>query len=438
MQDPHILPGRPLRSLLEQHVVGHAEATAGKEIGLVTIIAERSRLANQPVDDVPIVHAVLASTPQPRHDLHLLLAVPDLDPLGIQAGLDPLADQSATHRVDIAFDTDGAARLHPHPQPLAGFQTMRRQRSQQGSLLGQAVVATGVALSQHLSQEPLVRLAADKIATAPQQQTLLQGSLELVMALLAVAILMGLASVDRLPGQAVVAQQSLVASLEDLGVGPRLNRRGQPVGAMNQRHTAQLPQGVLQALAEALEALAKADRRRLPIGVGEHKVVDQVREGMTGERDAQVVAVGEVGGGQPPGMMNLGEEDLLGRSLLRPPSLDATLERPHLAIGESARILPLQSLKEGLGFQAGVESQLFFQLRPDLGKRIGPCSPGVLHAYLAWQLTQPPVFACGLLIHAGPGRSLALGPVEAFQAKEATNVLIGDRHLEPPCKGDSR
>jgi hypothetical protein len=257
----------------------------------------------------------------------------------------------------------------------------------------------------------------------------------LVVALLAVAVLVGLAGVDCLSGQAVVAQQCLVAALEDLGIGSRLDRRRQPVGAMNQRHTAQLPQGVLQALAETLQALAKADRDCLPIGAGEHEVVEQVREGMTSEGNAQVVAMGEVGGGQAPGVMDLGEEDLPGRSLLGPPALDAPLERPYLAIGEATGILPLQRLKEGLGFQARVEGQLLFQLRPDLDKRIGPCSPAVLHAYLTRQLAQPPVLACALLIHAGPGRRLALGPVETVQSEKPSNVLIGDRHREPPYKG---
>jgi hypothetical protein len=406
--------------------------TAGKEIRLVAIVGERSRFADQPVDDVPVVHPVLAPTPQPRHHLHLLLAVPHLDLLGVQPGLHPLADQPATHRVDIAFDTDSAARLHPHPQSLARFQAMRRQRSQQGSLLGEAVEATRVALRQQLPQEPLVHRAAGKVAAAPQQQALLQGALELVVTLLAVAVLVSLAGIDGLPAQAVVAEQRLVASLEDLGVGPRLDRRRQPVGAMNQRHAAQLPQGVLQSFAETLEALAKTDRDCLPIGVGEHEVVEQVREGMAGKGNAQVVAVREVGGSQPPGVMDLGEENLLGRSLLGPPSLDPPLQCPYLAIGEAARILPLQSLKECLGFQAGVDSQLFFQLRPDLDERIGPCSPGVLHAYLTRQLAQLPVLACGLLIHAGPGRRLALGPVETVQSEKPSNVLISDRHREPP------
>jgi hypothetical protein len=151
VQDPHILPGSPLRSLLEQDVISHAEATAGKEIRLVAIVGERPRLANQPVDDVPVIHPVLTPAAQPRHHFHLLLAVPDLDLLGIQPGLHPLADQPATYRVDIALDADGAARLHPHLQPLTRFQPMRRQGPQQGPLLGEAVEATRVALSQQRS-----------------------------------------------------------------------------------------------------------------------------------------------------------------------------------------------------------------------------------------------------------------------------------------------
>jgi hypothetical protein len=83
VQDPHVLLGRPLRPLLPQGVVGHAEATAGKEIRLIPIVGESPRLADQPVDDVPVVDPMLAPTPQPRQLRHLLLGVPHLDPLGV-------------------------------------------------------------------------------------------------------------------------------------------------------------------------------------------------------------------------------------------------------------------------------------------------------------------------------------------------------------------
>lgn len=409
MQDPHILPRGPLRSLFEQGIVGHAEATAGEQVGLVAVIGKRPRLADQPVDDVPVVHPMFAATTQPRQHVHLLLAVPHLDPLGILPGLDPLADQAAGHRVDVAFDADEAARLHPHSQPLARLQPTRRQRTQAGQLLGQAILPTAVALAQQLPQEGRVGIAMGEVAAAPQQQALLQGLLELVMALLAVAVLVGLTGVDRLTLQAIVAEQRLVATLEHLGIGTWLHRCRQPVGAVNLRHAAQLPQGVLQALAEALQALAKADRHRLPVRVGQHEVVDQVREGMTRQGNAQVVAVAEIRGRQPTGVMDLGEEDLLGRSLLGTPLLEASLQGPHLAVWEAARILPLQGLEEGLGLQTGVERQLLLQLSPDLGKGVGACTPVVLHGNLARQLAQPPVLAGGLLIHACRRRSLALG-----------------------------
>ena len=199
MQDPHILPRCPLRSLFEQGIIGHAEAAAREQVGLVAVIGKRPRLADQPVDDVAVIHAMLAATPQPGQHVDLLLAVPHLDPLGVLPGLDPLANQAAGHRVDVAFDTDEAARLHPHPQPLTRLQPTLRQGTQAGQLLGQASLPTAIALAHQLLQEHCVGIAMGEVAAAPQQQALLQGLLELVMALLAVAVLVGLAGVYRLP-----------------------------------------------------------------------------------------------------------------------------------------------------------------------------------------------------------------------------------------------
>ncbi|HEX2185771.1 MAG TPA: hypothetical protein VHN78_09730, partial [Chloroflexota bacterium] len=237
---------------------------------------------------MPVVDPVLAPSPQPGQLFHPPLGVPDLDPLGVQAGLDPLADQPAGHRVDVALHPDGAARLHAHPQPLASFQPARRQRPQQGPLLGQAGLPPGVELGEQPPQEGGVGLPAGEVAAAPQHQGLVQRPLEPAVTLLGVAVLVGLARLDRLRRQPVVAQQGLVAPLEDLRVGPRLHGGGQAVGAVQLGHAAQLPQGVLQALAEALVALGEADGARLPVGVGQHEVVDQVGEGAALQGDAQV------------------------------------------------------------------------------------------------------------------------------------------------------
>jgi hypothetical protein len=381
---------------------------------------------------VPVVDAVLAPPPQPREGLDLLLGVPEFDPLGVQPGLDPLADQPAGHRVDVARHADRAARLHPHPQSLARLQAASGQRPEPGHLFGQPGLTPGVELGEQPAEEGGVVVTAAEVAAAPQQEGLAEGLLEAVVPLLDVAVLVALARLDRLALQAVVPQQGLVSPLEHVGVRPGLHRRRQPVGAVDLGHAAELPQGVLQALAEALQALRETDRAGLPIGVGQHEVVDQVRERAAGDRHPQLVAVREVGSRQPAGVVDLGEEDLLGRAVLRPPPLDPPLQGPQLAVGEAAGVLTLQGLEEGLGFQAGVEGQLLLQPGPDLHEGVGPRPPGVLHAYLARQPSQPPVLTCSLLVHAGHGRRLAPGPLLAVEAEQAADLLIGDPHPEPP------
>jgi hypothetical protein len=436
VQDPQVFLGRPGRPLLPQGVVGHAEAAGGEQVRLVAVVGKRPRLADQPVDHVPVVDAMLAPTPQPRHLLDRLLGVPHLDPLGVQAGFHPLADQTTGHRVDVALHADRAARLHPHPQPLARLQAGRRQGPQQGQLLGQAGLTAAVGLLEQLPQESRVVLAAGEVPAAPQHQGLIQRPLELVVALLDVAVLVALAGLNGLALQAVVAQQGLVASLEGLGpCRPRLDGRRQPVGAVHRRHPAQLPEGVLQALAEALQALRKTDRSRLPIGVGEHEVVDQVGERAAVDRHAQVRAVGEITGSQPAGVMHLGEEDLLGRALQGPPSLDPPLQGAELAVAETAGEPPLQVGQQSVGLQAGVQAEQVLELGPDIGEGVGPGEPIACHAWdLAGQLAEAAVLAGGLGVHAGLSGGPLLGGTADVEAAEAAYLLVGE-HREPPCRG---
>jgi hypothetical protein len=99
-----------------------------------------------------------------------------------------------------------------------------------------------------------------------------------VVPLLHVAVLVALARLDGLGCQGVVIQEGLVTPLERLGASRRLHGSGQAVGAVQLRYSAEFPQGVLQALAEALESLGEAEGAGLPVGVGQDKVVDQVGE----------------------------------------------------------------------------------------------------------------------------------------------------------------
>jgi hypothetical protein len=259
---------------------------------------------------------------------------------------------------------------------------MPRQRSQQGPLLGQAGRPAGVLVVEHPPQERRVVLPAGEVPAAPQHQRLVHGGLEAVVALLHVAVLVALARPDRLPLQPVVPEQRLVALLESLLPSrPRLDRRRQPVGAVELRHSAEFPQGVLQPLAEALVALREADRARLPVGVRQHEVVDQVGEGAAVDRHAQPRAVGEVAGRQPAGAVHLGEEDLPGRAALGPPPLDPPLQGPQLAVGEAAGMTPSQVVEEGLRLQSGLGPERRLQLVPELGEGVGSGPPVPVHGF---------------------------------------------------------
>ncbi len=433
LQDAQVLLGGPPGLLHEQHVVGGAEAAAGEQVGLVAVVREGPGLADQPVDDVAVRDLVLAATPQPGQPLDLLLAEPDLDPLGVQAGLHPLADEPARHRVDVARHADGAAGVHTHLQPLARLQPTRRQGLQQGQFLGQASQPPGVALLEELPQEGLVSLAAGKVAAATQQQGLIQGSLELAVALFHVAVLVTLAGLDGLGLQAIVLQQGLVTLLERPGpLDAGLDGGGQAIRAVQVRHAAELPEGVLQPLAEALQALGKANRAGLPVGVGQDEVVDHVLERAAVERHAQVGAMREIAGTQASGVMDLGEEDLLGRALQGPPAFDPPLQGPQLAVGEASGEPTLQVGEEGLGLEPGLEPELFLQAGPDVSEGIGSRQPVPVHDLaLTGQPVEAEILASGLGVHAGLGGGQILGLALLHEATELPHLRIGN-HPAPP------
>jgi hypothetical protein len=162
-------------------------------------------------------------------------------------------------------------------------------------------------------------------------------------------------------------------------------------------------------------------------------VVDQVIEWRPGDGHPQVGAVREVAGAEPAGVMDLGEEHLPGRALQGAPLLDASLQGPQLAVGEAAREAALQIVEQGLGLQPGVDPKQCFELRPDLGERVGSRAVVAFHAsHLAGQLAEPAVLARRLLVHAGLGRRLTPRQSPRVQPAQAAHLLIRN-HLKPPC-----
>jgi hypothetical protein len=168
VQDLQIFLGRTLRLLRPQPVVGQPEAARREQVVAVAVVGEGARLAHQPVDDVPVVDAMLAPAAQPRQAFHLPLGVPHLDVVGMDAGLDPFANQAAGHRVRVAADVDRAAVIHPHRHALAGVEPLRRQRPQHGPLFPEALHPPLIALGEQRAHKPLVVAAAWEVPVAAQ------------------------------------------------------------------------------------------------------------------------------------------------------------------------------------------------------------------------------------------------------------------------------
>lgn len=376
VQQPHVLLVGPGRLLRQQGVIGTPIGQGRIQLLAVHIAGECSRLTHQPADDVPVVDPVLVLAAQARHPLDQLPGVPDLDLLQPQAGFDLFADQPRRHRVSVVFHPDRAPPAHTHPQALQRLQPSRRQRTQAGVLSSHRTGPAGIALVLHRLQQRHVVFTPGEIPAAPQQQGLLDGLLEMPVRRLHVAILIPAGRVGRLPLQAVMRQQGPIGVRELVGVAIVVDGQCHAIGPVALRHTAQGPQGVLQAGAQAGEALGKTKSDMLPIGMRQHEMVQQVWQGLALNGHLQVVHRREVGSGQPAGSMHLGKEHFLGRPVLGLPLPHASFQGPPRRLGTCARLGALHPVPQGLGLQAWLLLQLLGHGRPYLGERVRPGPPG--------------------------------------------------------------
>lgn len=143
-QQTHIHLVRTPRLLGHQRIIGPPISQRRIQIFPVNVTRERSRLADQPVDDVPVVDPMFALPTQTGHALHYFPGIPDLDLLQADPRFHLFADQPCRHRVGVVFDPDGAPPPHRHLLPHQRLQPLRRQRSQGRQLLGQLGRPAGI------------------------------------------------------------------------------------------------------------------------------------------------------------------------------------------------------------------------------------------------------------------------------------------------------
>ncbi len=129
---------------------------------------------------------------------------------------------------------------------------------------------------------------------------------------------------------AVMGAQCLVSARLILPcVGVEIAEGGrQAVAAMLQWGPAERPQRVLQTLRQCHKAFpTEHDMGMLPPGEGQTEVIEPVIQRHTGDADAVIAHVGEIGKPQPTRRVLLPEDDVLLGPVQRPPGTDAPLQR---------------------------------------------------------------------------------------------------------------
>jgi hypothetical protein len=341
LQQPHVLPIRTPHRLRLQRVIGPPISHRRVQILAIHVTGERPRLPHQPVDHMAIVDAMLRLATQPLHRLHPSARVPHLDLLRTDPRFHAFPDQSRRHRIRVLLHLDRAALAHAHLPTFRRLQPPRRQRPQPRLLLGKRRRAAGIPPLYQRTHELPVRLSTGEIATATQHQRLRQRLLETPMTLLAVAVLVPAVRIGGLGRHAVVTHQCLIPGGVFLEVPVVVHGQRHAIRAMPLRHCAEFPEGVLQSLAQAGEALRKTQRYVFPVRAGQDEMIDQVRKRLPRNGHPQCVQVREVGRPEPARFMRLAEEDFFGRTVLGLPPPHASLQGAPLPVPVLARMLTL-------------------------------------------------------------------------------------------------
>ena len=114
----------------------------------------------------------------------------------------------------------------------------------------------------------------------------------------------------------------LVLAIREIAVGGR-----EAIGAMFAGHAAELPERLLETFRQGREALAAGNRLdEPPSGIGKPEMVDEMRERLSRQGDAERSGMGEVRERLPPGRVILAEDQFTVRSLGRTPLGNASLQ----------------------------------------------------------------------------------------------------------------
>lgn len=278
-------------------VVSHAKMARWEQIRVILVVLKRARFAHQGIDHMTVIDGVLATAGQTRHLLNQDARVPHFNMLHVDHHVDSLADQTAGHRVRVTLDLyrTAAANLDTSLTPHM-IQATRRQLSQQRLFFGKLVATSLVASLDQLAEKCFVLATVGKVTTATQQQGLIDGRFQMTVRRFHVSVLVSFAGIDRLGFHTVVRHQLAVPRAKLSVFGEIVHGRAETIRSMFAGDAAHLPKRVLDSAAESFERFGETDGHRFPIGIRQRAVVQQMIEGLAGDRHTQRIHRSEVGG----------------------------------------------------------------------------------------------------------------------------------------------
>src|SRR5579875_215569 len=126
------------------------------------------------------------------------------------------------------------------------------------------------------------------------------------------------------------------------------------IGGMHLRDSAQLPKHLFDAFGQRLKALAEAERDRFDMGVGEHKVIDQMGKRLPSNDNAQIAQMRKIGLGALPWCMDLLKDHLTLRPIQRAPLGDMSAQRDDRSRSVTTWMLLDEQGEQDRGLQRGI------------------------------------------------------------------------------------
>jgi hypothetical protein len=292
---------------------------------------------------VTIVDGSQLLADQARHGLNEVSVMSHRDLFRPDAKIDELSDQPTGDRVRVGSHGDRAAATDSHAlDDVVCVEPFIRQSIQMREIIKEPPPPVVIGPLHQVFHERNVFSAAVEAPTATQQQRLIDAIFQVPVGRFDVAIFVGTAGIRAFRFAVVVTHQSRITFGEFATTGVISYGRRQRITAMPFGHAAEVPERFLNTGTERFKRLRKAQRHAFDVAVRQHAVEERVIKSLSSDLHTQLVANGEVTGGQPTRMMFLVEEHRFARAMQASPSVHTSLERSAGGIREPPFVRHLQ------------------------------------------------------------------------------------------------